>query len=120
METDAEIKKIEDTLEGIRNVVGDTVKQEVMSKFEESQTETEKEIKRIKNTIQKIDNSFRNVVDDTVKKKVRSHITDELDELQRTMAVSNNIILYRIPENNSVMGATRLREDTRFCEQFLN
>jgi len=38
--------------------VGDTVKQEVMSKFEESQTETEKEIKRIKNTIQKIDNSF--------------------------------------------------------------
>jgi len=116
METDAEIKKIKDTLEGIRNVVGDTVKQEVMSKFEESQTETEKEIKRIKNTIQKIDNSFRNVVDDTVKKKVRSHITDELAELQRTMEMSNNII----PENNSVMGATRLREDTRFCEQFLN
>lgn len=40
-----------------------------MSKFEESQTETEKEIKRIKNTIQKIDNSFRNVVDDTVKRR---------------------------------------------------
>ena len=41
METDKEIKKIKDTLEGIESV---TVKQEVMSRFEESQTDTEEEI----------------------------------------------------------------------------
>jgi len=49
METDEEIKKIKDTLEGIESV---TAKQEVMSRFEESQTDTEEETKRINQKFQ--------------------------------------------------------------------